>query len=117
MRKVTQDVCNAFIAGNARAAGNSHTDGEGLYLHGNCIARKIQNRIVATLAGWPTVTTRERLNGLCRLLGVNYSFSQCRFEQFFGRFPIMANNWVLIPQNGEDIVVFSDWDEVVDAVG
>lgn len=84
MRKVTRDVCNAFINGNARCIGNSSTDGDNLFLHGNRIAWKGDNGCIeGTLAGWPTVTTRERLNGLCELLDLGRPFHQCKHEQFF----------------------------------
>ncbi len=69
MRKITQDIVNAFIAGNARTIGNSHTDGEGLYLHGNCIAKKEGGQILVSNAGWTSNTTKERLNGLLDVLG------------------------------------------------
>ena len=64
MRKVTKDICNAFMAKQARTIGNSHTDGQGLYLHGNLIAYHKDGAVMVSNAGWPTVTTRERLNGL-----------------------------------------------------
>lgn len=44
--------------------GNTMTDGETLYLHGNAIARHTSSGITITNAGWPSNTTRERLNGL-----------------------------------------------------
>ena len=45
--------------------GNTTTDGQSLFLHGNMIARWINGSdLEVTNAGWPTTTTRERLNGL-----------------------------------------------------
>lgn len=89
MRKVTRDVCKAFIDGTARAVGNTSTDGNVLLLHGNCIARRLDDgRVLMTLAGWPTVTTRERLNGLCELLDLGRPFHQKRHDQYFRDLPI-----------------------------
>lgn len=57
--------------------GNTHTDGNTLFLHGNAIARHTERGLEITMAGWETVTTRERLNGLA---GV--SVSQSKGEQY-----------------------------------
>ena len=69
MRKVTQDIVNAFIAGDCRSIGNSSTDGKTLSLHGNCIAKKEGGQILISNAGWESATTKERLNGLLSMLG------------------------------------------------
>jgi hypothetical protein len=64
MRKVTDKITTAFLAGKAKSLGNTSTDGKSLFLHGNMIARHAGEKLEVTLAGWPTVTTRERLNAL-----------------------------------------------------
>ena len=65
MRKVTEQTVKAFLARKARTVGNTHTDGEALYLHNNLIARWVAKDLIEiTDAGWRTVTTKERLNGL-----------------------------------------------------
>ena len=69
MRKITTAICSAFENGQALTMGNTHTDGQTLWLHGNGIARKRMagqevDGLYITLAGWNTNTTRERLNGL-----------------------------------------------------
>lgn len=64
MRKITRDIVGAFLRRETRTIGNTHTDGEKLYLHGNMIACHSDDGIIVTLAGWPTVTTRERLNAI-----------------------------------------------------
>ena len=95
MRKVTIETAKAFLAGTKRTVGNTATDGTTLTLHGNVIARKESDgRIVATLAGWPTVTTRERLNGLCELMGLGRPFHQKRRAQFFGLSEICSSDWL-----------------------
>jgi hypothetical protein len=70
MRKVTREVTDAFFNRRPRKCGNTRTDGTTIWLHGNAIARHADNGdIEITLAGWDTVTTRERLNGVGRRAG------------------------------------------------
>lgn len=64
MRQITIDVCNAFESRETLSKSNSHTDGNAMYLHGNKIAEYRDGSLYITNAGWPTVTTKERLNGL-----------------------------------------------------
>lgn len=79
MRKVTKQVGKAFINGHKKTVGNTHTDGKALYLHGNLIAEKVSDGIRITNAGWKSVTTKERLNGLLELLGVTLRIYQKNF--------------------------------------
>ena len=100
MRKITQDVGNAFINGNYRSVGNTMTNGTCLYLHGNEIMRKNnKGKISFTLAGWGTTTTRERINGVLELLGSNMGVKQKNYDQCItinGKFKhwITCNEWV-----------------------
>jgi len=69
MRKITREIVNAFMERKPRSISNSSTDGTTLYLHGNAIARHTGEGVSAegleiSMAGWPSNTTRERLNGL-----------------------------------------------------
>jgi len=69
MRKITQEVVGAFMAGfnyaNSNTTVSSTTrDDSKMFLHGNLIAIRNGNIIQVTLAGWNTNTTRERLNGI-----------------------------------------------------
>lgn len=72
MRKVTQNTVNAFIAGKPYTEGNTAvtTNAHGavcMTLHGNLIAIRYPDGDKETEishAGWPTPTTKERLNGL-----------------------------------------------------
>ena len=69
-RQITKEIVKAFMNDVAKRINNSevHTDfiSTRLYLHNNCIAikKKDTGRIEVSMAGWNTVTTRERLNGL-----------------------------------------------------
>ncbi len=64
MRKITKQIVEAFIEGRPKSGKNTSTDGEKLYLHGNCIAEKIGKELHISNAGWFSTTTKERLNGL-----------------------------------------------------
>jgi hypothetical protein len=104
MRKVTAETVKAFIAGRSRTVGNTTTDGTVLLLHGNRIAERLPNgSIVATLSGWGSVTTRERLNGLCQELGLGRLFHQSKHVQYFRDAPVSVNDTVVLvePKNWE----------------
>ena len=64
MRKVTREVCIAFLEGRSKRVDNTDTDGVSLRLHGNTIAQWRPDGLWITTAGWDTVTTRDRLKGL-----------------------------------------------------
>lgn len=72
-REITTKAIRAFLQHrNAKMGGKqyyTHTQNteilnDVLYLHENAIAKWVNGRIYFTLAGWNTVTTRERLSGL-----------------------------------------------------
>lgn len=63
-RKVTEQVVDAFYKRTPKTVGNTHTDGEGLFLHGNRIACHVIGGTEITNCGWFSSTTKERLNGL-----------------------------------------------------
>lgn len=100
MRKVSQNAANAFIAGNPGQFSNTSVSNDGpvciLSLHGNTIATRNRERTIATLAGYPTNVTRERLNGLCESLGLGRPFYQKQGKQFFGDREIGADEWVTL---------------------
>lgn len=83
MRKESLKIARAFAAGVAASAARTRTDGQAVYLHGNLIAkREPDGSIWVTLAGWGTVTTRERVNTLCRVLGSGVQFYQRDHVQY-----------------------------------
>ena len=62
------------------------TDGNQVFLHGNRIAWKLNNKKVAiTLAGWPTPTTRERLNAIMDVFGWEFSINQVDGNQVISK--------------------------------
>jgi hypothetical protein len=64
MRKITKKIANAFHNQQRLTVSNTTTDGSAVWLHGNKIIERRQDGIWFTLAGWNTVTTRERLTGI-----------------------------------------------------
>lgn len=99
MRKITEQAANAFI--NAKPFKKSNTeveiDGKNVWLklHGNIIAWWIPltGHYEITLAGWPTPTTRERLNGL-----PNVHVCQVKGTQYLNHQP-WDGNWTKIKNN------------------
>ena len=96
MRQITYDAARAFIEGRNFSRGNtsvrveqrtpkdSHPNRQ-LYLRGNLIAEYTNVKgLLVTLATWPTVTTRERLNGLLTELGKREGVWQHKHEQHYG---------------------------------
>lgn len=98
MRKISNDIVTAFLAGNNRTISNSSTNGKSLFLHGNEIARVTDSGIEITLAGWPTPTTRERLNAICEKLGVG-KISQRKGKQYRDGQEIDPNLWYSLKTN------------------
>lgn len=92
MRKITEAASNAFKANRPFSSGNTSVliedDYTRMYLHGNLIAERLNltnwdQRVMVTLAGWGTPTTRERVNGLLTTLGRQEGFYQEDFAQWF----------------------------------
>lgn len=84
MRQETHNIVTAFMLRNPKREARTHTDGDNIYLHGNRIAwRNKDGSISMTLAGWPSTTTRERLNGLCERVMGTRSWHQKNYKQFF----------------------------------
>lgn len=84
MRKETYKVMRAFLDRKSARGNNTTTDGNAVWLFGNKIAWRAANGdINITLAGWNTVTTRERLNGLLVLLNGQRDFHQRDHVPYF----------------------------------
>jgi len=83
MRQETQKIMSAFLRGQKASAARTNTDGHNVWLHGNKIAQRSEGDYVDfSLAGWPTVTTRDRVNGLLELSGSDYRVFQKNGIQF-----------------------------------
>lgn len=60
MRKITQDVCAAFMSRTPRSISNTTTDGTALYLHGNKIAEWRDEGIAIYLNGMGDIESVQR---------------------------------------------------------
>jgi hypothetical protein len=108
MRKESLKIARAFAAGVAASAARTSTDGQAMFLHGNRIAqREADGSIWVTLAGWGTVTTRDRVNTLCHVLGSGVRFYQRNHVQRVS-FPDGADfdtcphdHWMIAAAGGE----------------
>jgi hypothetical protein len=92
MRKVTNQIVHAFVNGKTLRVKNTRTDGNAIYLHGHLIAWKHNGSVYCTMAGWGTPTTRERLNGLARIVTGHCAFSQRKHVQYFNGQPVSESD-------------------------
>jgi len=91
MRKETLKVCSAFIERRPARAARSHTDGIGLYLHGHCIAwwdhdatYRGKRVLHINFCGYGSPTTKDRINGIFRLLNMRCPFFTHKYQLYFG---------------------------------
>ncbi len=92
MRKISQLAAQAFRNGTKFNRDNTsvckRSDGSmELWLHGHLIAKQSRTEgLLISLCGWPTPTTRERLNGLLDALGypVGFGLYQSKHVQYIG---------------------------------
>ena len=97
MRKITSDIKQAFERGESLKIGNTRTDGTSVFLHGNEIIRRdISGLVFATLAGYNTRTTRERVNGI-----TDMGFHQVGFVACIDGEPVCEDDWFIKPVNGD----------------
>lgn len=82
MRKITAKIAKAFLAGDSLKIKNTETDGQSVWLHGNEIARRTADGLEVSLAGWATVTTRERVNGILQAAQTGMRIVQRDHEQY-----------------------------------
>lgn len=83
MRKESQKIARAFLEGKPASAARTMTDGRAMFLHGHKIAwRDDDGALVVSLAGWGTVTTRDRLNTLFRLANLGAGVYQRKGAQY-----------------------------------
>jgi hypothetical protein len=64
MSKISYEVIRAWKQGNAYKMSNTRTNGVVVYLHDNAIIKREGNRVFIRTAGYPTKTTKSRLNEL-----------------------------------------------------
>jgi hypothetical protein len=89
MRKVTQQIKQAFEQGKSLKINNTETDGKTVWLHGNAIVKRDPDGLVRwSLAGWNSSTTRERVNGIA-----NAGVRQVAFEPVLNGQQIHSSDW------------------------
>lgn len=97
MRKESQDIARAFMAGVPCKRARTMTDGQTVWLHGKRIAwRHTNGSISLTLAGWGTNTTRDRLNAITETLFGWRGYHQHKHEQYFRDKPVETDVVVTI---------------------
>jgi hypothetical protein len=64
MRQVTSRIVSAFQRWESLKIDNTRTQGGAIWLWDNMIAEYRSDGLWITNAGWPSATTKERLNGL-----------------------------------------------------
>ena len=102
MRKVTAQIKKAFEEGRSLKVGNTETDGQTVWLHGNAIVKRDPDGLVRwSLAGWNTPTTRERVNGIA-----NAGVCQFKFEPVLNGEEIDASDWFASNTKLPDLLVF-----------
>ncbi len=93
MRKISKLAANAFLHGKTFHMSNTIVQTETgiiyMYLHGHRIAFRNPavdglSTVHINLCGWPTPTTRERLNGLLDALGADVGLYQSKHCQYIG---------------------------------
>jgi len=84
MRKETYKIAKAFYNRRPASAARTKTNGDVVWLHHNFIAwRTLDGDIGFRLAGWPTVTTRDRINGILSVFGYGrWGVAQRKGEQY-----------------------------------
>lgn len=96
MRTITKKIAIAFKAGQGKAIGNTSTDGSAVFLHGNKIMERREGKILCSLSGWNTATTRERLNGILSTLDIKGRFAQKNFQPNFDGVKIDSHAWIVV---------------------
>lgn len=96
MRNITKSIASALRNNVRKSNGNTTCDGTTVKLHGNPIARVIDGKLEISLSGWPTVTTRERVNGILSEFGSPLRVRQSQHTQYLGDRVISSTEWVQI---------------------
>ena len=98
MKKISQNIATSFLAGKPLQIDNTYTDGEKVFLHSNLIAKKIHpDKLEISLAGYPTMTTRERLNSILNVFGFDHYIQQKEGKQYIVNEP--SESMHIIPED------------------
>lgn len=91
MRTITRKIATAFNAHKPLKIANTETDGQAVWLHGNKIVERRTDGVYATLAGWNTPTTKERVNGI-----TGAGFHTVKREARLNGQPVGTREWVKV---------------------
>lgn len=94
MKKITQQIKEAFNAGKPLSISNTRTDGQSVWLFGNKIIQRRPDGVYATLAGWNTPTTRERVNGI-----TGAGFHQKNRLAYLNGTEVNPTEWIFVAKN------------------
>lgn len=105
--KTTDKVAKSFLAGTPQKVANDSTDGKSFFLHGNEIAKKEKDGLYISDAGWPTPTTRDRINSILKELGSKVFVAQKQGKQILsikGKEQPWSGEWTKVTDEikGED---------------
>jgi len=95
MRVVTAQIMRAWSQGKSKKVGNTRTDGKNIWLYGNPIVRTVDGHVYISDGGWQTATTRERLNGVLRTMGIKAHVSQRDYALYFNDTP-WDGSWLMV---------------------
>jgi len=103
MNKITEQIKNAFEQGKSLKVGNTRTDGKTVWLHGSPIVKRDFDGLVrASLAGYNTQVTRERVNGITGLC-----FRQKKGKAVLNNQEIDPSDWFAVAwHKNPEIVIF-----------
>lgn len=117
MRVVEEKMNAAIRSGGTMRCDNTSVGqccGLGLVrLHDNLIAKVHADKIEITLAGWPTATTRSRLNALLREF-CNTGIHQSKHRQYLGDQEIGARDWYTVARTARSVHGMTE-DDVAEA--
>ena len=82
MKKISIDSARAFLNNKPFNRQNMSVSDGVMRLHGNAIAWSEENKLILSDCGWPTVTTKDRLNAILELLSKGFIF-QKHFNWFY----------------------------------
>lgn len=86
MRKVTKEAATALLKQKNYRNSNTevHSNGQVMALHGNTIAMydALEGTLTVRDAGWQTVTTKERINGVLEVFGINTKIVQSNHQWY-----------------------------------
>ena len=100
MRKITQRIAKAFHAQEHLRIDNTFTDGQSVWLFGNKIIERRPDGTYFSLAGWNTLTTRERINGVIGNRVIYRIKGEAIIKNEWGNVCIGSKDWVRVTVSG-----------------